>query len=198
MRFRKCVGPLVLTGLLAACGSRAQTGGFHPNGQASGDGSSTASSGGTDASSGASGATPGTSAVPGAPMPRTPQSALAAYRGYQLTYELAYENNDPSRLTAVAVDPLLTIITQDINKIRAAGHIWRFHNVLNPHVQGTSADGSSVVILDCVRTLGSYQFSAKTGRRLGSYRGGTAVYQATMRYTDSTWKISQATEGEKC
>lgn len=195
MRFRKCVGPLVLMGLLAACGSRTDGGGFHPSGQSSGDGSSTTPSAAASGSAGASaGTTPGT----GGPMPKTPQSALAAYRGYQLAYEMAYENNDPSLLNAVAMDPLLSIITRDISKIRSQGVIWRFHNVLNPHVQGNSSDGSSVVILDCVKTLGSYQFNAKTGKRMGSFRGGTAAYQATMRYSDSTWKISEATEGEKC
>jgi hypothetical protein len=195
MRFRKCVGPLVLMGLLAACGGRPSGGGFHPNGQAPADGSSTAPSGDASGSADSSaGNTPGT----GGPMPKTPQSALAAYRGYQLTYEMAYENNDASLLGPVAMDPLLSIITRDINKIRAQGFIWRFHNVLNPHVQGSSADGSSVVILDCVKTLGSYQFSAKTGKRIGSWRGGTAAYQATMRYVDSTWKISEAIEGGKC
>src|SRR3569833_400533 len=195
MRFRKCVGTLLLSGLLAACGGRPSGGGFHPNGQASGDGASTAPSGAASASARSSaGNTPGA----GGPMPKTPQSALAAYRGYQLTYELAYENNDPGLLGPVATDPLLSIITNDINEIRGQGVIWRFHNVVNPHVQGSSADGSSVVILDCVKTLGSYKFSAKTGKRIGSFRGGTAVYQATMRYSDSTWKISEASEGEKC
>ncbi|MFB9832104.1 hypothetical protein [Actinoallomurus acaciae] len=196
MRFRKCVGPLVLMGLLAACGGRTDGGGFHPNGQATDDDSSAAPLSGAPGSAGASAGT--TTPGAGGPMPKTPQSALAAYRGYQLTYEMAYENNDPSLLNPVAVDPLLSTVTRDINEIRAQGYIWRFHNVLNPHVQGTSADGSTVVVLDCIKTLGSYKFSAKTGRRLGSYRGGTAAYQATMRYSDSTWKISEATEGEKC
>ena len=196
MRFRKCVGPLVLIGLLTACGGRTDGGGFHPNGQATGDGASTPPSAGASGSAGSSAGT--TTPGAGGPMPKTPQSALAAYRGYQLTYEMAYENNDPSLLNPVAMDPLLSLITRDINQIRAQGFIWRFHNVLNPHVQGSSADGSTVVILDCVKTLGSYKFSARTGKRLGSYRGGTGAYQATMRYSDSTWKISEATEGEKC
>jgi hypothetical protein len=195
MGFRKCVGTLLLMGLLAACGGRASGGGFHPSGQAPADGSPTVPPAGASGSAGSSG---GTTPGAGGPMPKTPQSALAAYRGYQLTYELAYENNDPSLLNPVAMDPLLSIISRDINKIRGQGFVWRFHNVLNPHVQGASADGSSVVILDCVKTLGSYQFSAKTGKRIGSWRGGTAAYQATMRYSDSTWKISEATEGGKC
>jgi hypothetical protein len=197
MGFRKCVGTLLLMGLLAACGGRASGGGFHPSGKAPADGSSTVPSG--DAASGSAGASAGTTpGAGGGPMPKTPQSALAAYRGYQLAYERAYENNDPSLLNAVATDPLLSLISRDIDDIRGQGFIWRFHNVLNPHVQGSSADGASVVILDCVKTLGSYKFSAKTGRRIGSYRGGTAAYQATMRYSDSTWKISEAIEGGQC
>ena len=195
MEFRKCVGPLVLMGLLAACGSRTDGGGFHPSGQAGAGGSSAAASASGSGAAGASGGgTPGT----GATAPRTPQAALAAYRTYQLTYERAYKNNDPSVLNTVAMDPLLAKVTEDINGIRAQGIAWHFHNVLNPKVQGASADGSSVVILDCVMTLGSYKFDARTGDRLGLWRGGTATYQAIMRYSDGAWKISEATEGGKC
>jgi hypothetical protein len=196
MRFRKCVGSLLLMGLLAACGGRASEGGFHPSGgQALGDGSSTAPSAGATGSAGSSGdGAPGA----GAPAPKTPQSAMAAYRTYQLAYERAYKNNDPSMLNTVAIDPLLAKVVQDINGIRSQGIAWHFHNVLNPKIQGASPDGSSVVILDCVMTLGSYKFNAKTGKRLGLWRGGTATYQAIMRYSDDTWKISEATEGGKC
>jgi hypothetical protein len=196
MRFRKCVGSLLLMGLLAACGGRASEGGFHPSGgQAPADGSSTGPSAGAGGASGSAGAgTPGA----GGPAPKTPQSAMAAYRGYQLAYERAYENNDASILNAVATDPLLSKVSQDIAGIRAQGIFWRFHNVLNPQIQGGSADGSSVVILDCVKTLSSYKFNAKTGKRMGSWRGGPADYQAIMRYSDDTWKISEATEGGPC
>lgn len=198
MRFRKCVGPLVLMGLLAACGSRTDSGGFHPSGQAPADRSSTASSTGTGGTSGSAGDAGNGSPVAGAPAPRTPQAALAAYRGYQFAYERAYENNDPGLLNPVAMDPLLSKVARDIDDVRGQGVIWRFHNVLNPQIQGGSKDGTSVVILDCVTTLGSYKFDARTGRRLGSWRGGTAEYQAIMRYSDDTWKISEATEGGKC
>jgi hypothetical protein len=192
MRFRKCVGPLVLMGLLTACGNGTPGGGFHPSGKVPADGSSTASS--ADGGAGTAADSPGA----GAPAPKTPKSALAAYKSYQLAYEKAYETNDSRVLDPVAMDPLLSKISRDVADVRAQGVIWRFHNVLNPQVQGTSNDGSSVVILDCVKTLGSYKFSAKTGRRMGSWRGGTAAYQATMRYSDHIWKISDATEGGKC
>ena len=196
MKFRKCVGPLVLTGLLAACGGRTDGGGFHPSGQAPADGSSTTAptgSGGATGTAGDDGA-PGA----GAPAPMTPQSALATYRSYQLAYEKAYETNDPSVLGPVAMEPLLGTITKDMAAIRAQGIIWRFHNVLNPHVQGKSADGSSVTIIDCLKTIGAYKYDAKTGRRLSSWRGGTGLYQAVMRYSDNVWKISDATRGGKC
>lgn len=194
MRFRKCVGPLVLMGLLAACGSRADGGGFHPSGQTQSDGPSVASSASQSGSDGASGGDSGA----GAPQPKTPQSALAAYRSYQLAYEQAYKNNDSGVLDPVAMDPLLAKVTQDIENVRRQGISWHFHNVLNPKIQGAGADGSSVVILDCVTTLGSYKFDARTGKRLGLWRGGNAVYQATMRYSGGAWKISEATEGGKC
>jgi hypothetical protein len=195
MRFRKCVGTVALIGLLAACGSRTDGGGFHPSGQAPADSSSAGSSAGGGGTAGAGGTgTPGA----GGPAPRTPQAALAAYRAYQLAYERAYQNNDVSGLYAVAMDPLLANVTEDINGIRRQGIAWHFHNVVNPKVQGTTPDGSSVVIIDCVVTLGSYKFDAKTGRRIGLWRGGAAQYQAIMRYSDDTWKISEATEGGKC
>ncbi|MCO6006579.1 hypothetical protein NE236_16460 [Actinoallomurus purpureus] len=134
----------------------------------------------------------------GGPVPRSPSSALAAYREYQRMYEQAYESNDTSRLDTVAMDPLLSIIDKDVEKIQHQGVFWRFHNVLNPRVQGRTNDDSVVVILDCVRTLGAYRFSARTGKRLGSWRDGSHLYQAVMRYSDGTYKISDATEGRKC
>ena len=194
MRFRKCVGTLLLVGLVAACAGRTEGGGFHPSGTAPGGAAGSSAPPGSPGSSAATDSNPGV----GTPAPKTPQSALAAYRGYQLAYEQAYENNDINVLSPVVMDPLLTTISKDIASVRADGVIWRFHNVLNPKIQGSSNDGATVVILDCVRTLGSYKFSAKTGRRLDAWRGGTAVYQAIMRYSANIWKISDATEGGKC
>lgn len=199
MRFRMCVGTLTLVSLLTACGSRA-TGGFHPSGQVAATDSSAASSSAASAGpapqTGATADTGG-GAGPG-PLPRSPQSALAAYREYQRMYEQAYQTNDTGRLGTVAMDPLLSIIDRDVAKIKQQGVFWRFHNVLNPKIQGRTKDDSIVVILDCVRTLGSYRFSAKTGERLASYRDGSHLYQAIMRYTDDTYKISDATQGRKC
>ena len=194
MRFRKCVGTLLLVGLLAACGGRTEGGGFHPSGKAPADGESTASSGSAAGGTGGVDANPGV----GTPAPKTPQSALAAYRAFQLAYEKAYQTNDASVLNPVAMDPLLTRTSSDIASVRAKGLIWRFHNVINPQVQGSSTDGSTVVVLDCLKTLGAYKFDAKTGKRLSSWRGGTVEYQATMRYSSNIWKISDAIEGGKC
>jgi hypothetical protein len=196
MRFRKCVGTLLLMGLLAACGGRTQTGGFHPSGQASADGPSSGSS--AKASSADGTGTVDNNPGVGTPTPKTPQAALAAYRSYQLAYERAYENNDATVLNPLAMDPLLSRVAKDIASVHTDGLIWRFHNVINPHVQGSSADGSTVVVLDCLKTIGAYKISAKTGKRLGTWRGGTSQYQATMRYTSDIWKISDATEGGKC
>jgi hypothetical protein len=197
MRFRKCVGTLLLVGLLTACGGRTEGGGFHPSGKASADGSSASAPGSAGSAADGSGAVDANPGV-GTPSPKTPQSALAAYRAYQLAYERAYANSDASMLNPVAMDPLLTVVSKDIASVRADGFIWRFHNVLNPKIQGSSNDGSSVVVLDCVRTLGSYKFSAKSGRRLGSWRNGTSEYQAVMRYSANIWKISEATEAGTC
>ena len=126
------------------------------------------------------------------------QAVLARYREYQQIYERVYETNDPTPLRAIAMDPLLTIITNDVRKISAKGEIWRFHNVLNPKIQGRSKDGGIVAVIDCVRTLGAYRFSATTGERLGAWRGGTYLYQAVMRFSDGAWKISEARQGKKC
>ncbi|MGH3379971.1 MAG: hypothetical protein ACRDP6_35095 [Actinoallomurus sp.] len=194
MRFRKCVGTLLLVGLLAACGGRTDGGGFHPSGTAPVGGDSAPTSGSAAGGTGGVDANPGV----GTPAPKTPQSALTAYRAYQLAYEKAYQTNDASVLNPVAMDPLLTRTSKDIASVRVKGLIWRFHNVINPQVQGSSTDGSTIVVLDCLKTLGAYKFDAKTGKRLSSWRGGTAQYQATMRYSSNIWKISDAIEGGKC
>ncbi len=196
MRFRMCVGTLALAGLLAACGDPAP-GGFHPSGRATADPPA-----GTSASDGPDGGTAAPAAngaaSTDAPQLRTPQAALTAYREYQRVYEQVYETGDPAPLRAVATDPQLSLVTKDVRRTRAQGVIWRFHNVLNPRVQGHSPDDSTVVILDCVQTLGAYRFSVKTGKRLGAWRGGSSLYQAIMKYLDGSWKISDARQGRKC
>ncbi len=186
MRFRRCVGTLLLASSLTACGSPT-SGGFHPSGQApSGDR--------TNSTSTSAGSTTPT----GDTTVKTPQSALAAYRNYQRVYEQVYETGNAAPLSTVAVDPQLSLVTKDLAHVQTQGVIWRFHNVLNPRVQGRSADDSTVVVLDCVQTLGAYRFSAKTGKRLSAWRGGNYLYQAIMRFADGSWKLSEARQGRKC
>ena len=190
MRFRMCVGTLMLVSTLAACGNRT-SGGFHPSGQAPpGEPGAASSARGAHSAGGTPGAD-GTAA-------KTPQSALTAYRNYQWVYEQAYETGDPAPLSAVAMDPQLSLVTKDLADVQAQGVIWRFHNVLNPKVQGRSKDDSTVVILDCVQTLGAYRFSAKTGKRLNAWRGGSYFYQAIMKFDSNSWKISDGRQGNTC
>lgn len=192
MRFRKCVGSLSLLSLLtAACGGGASPGHFDPGGSGSTDGTGT--SPGT-AATGSAGGVPDSAA----PTVKTPQSAMTAYRDYQKVYEKVYETGDPSPLYQVATDPQLSRIVKDVASVRSQGIIWRFHNVLNPRIQGRSGDDSTVVILDCVRTLDAYRYSAKTGKRLGSLHGGASLFQAIMKFDGGQWKISDAKQGGKC
>jgi hypothetical protein len=189
-RFITPVGAFVLVCSLTACGSSGHAGAFRPAGQPQSQ--PPAPSGAPDADSGA--------AAPPAAMTtgQIDKQVLARYRAYQRAYEKAYETNNPAGLTAYTMDPLLGIIADDLRKTAAKGEIWRFHNVLNPRIQGRSQTRSTVFVIDCLRTLAAYRFSARTGKRLGAFRGGAHAYQAVLRYTDGTWKISNATQGQKC
>jgi len=187
-RFVTPVGALLLACSLAACGSSGDAGTFQPAGKP--QSASPAASGSPDADSGA--------APTGLTTAQIDKQVLAVYRGYQRAYERAYETNDPAGLAFYAMDPLLGIIAADLRKTAAKGEIWRFHNLVNPRIQGRSKTGATVFVIDCLQTLGAYRYSAKTGKRLGAFRGGAHAYQAIMRYVDGTWKISNATEGQKC
>lgn len=180
------VGVFVLVSLLAGCGSSSSGGGgsFNPSGRQADD--------------------PATSTTPVASVPSTmttPQidkAVLDRYREYQKVYKAAYERNDPSELSSVAMDPLLGIITKDIEATAAKGEIWRFTTVPNPQIQGRSKDNQTILVLDCLNTLSAYRFSIKTGKRLGKHKGGAFTYQATMKYSGNDWKISEAKWGNKC
>jgi hypothetical protein len=191
-RFVPVIGGIALVTLLAGCGSASgpNSGTFHPSGASSP----------TDATSDAA-AGSGSSAAP-VPSAMTTQqlkqSVLAGYRAYQKAYETAYRTNDPAGLAAVAIDPLLARVTKDVEKTAAGGEIWRFHNVLSPQIQSHSQDSTTIVVVDCLKTLGAFRFNAKTGQRLGSLPGGSALYQAIMKYTDGTWKVSDGIQGKKC
>jgi hypothetical protein len=185
-RFLRPVEVFALACSLAACGSSGSAGAFDPVGRPQ----SAAPS--SDAGEPA--------AAPPATMTtrQIDSRVLARYREYQRVYKQVYETNDPTPLTSVAVDPLLTIVTKDVQKTAAKGEVWRFTNLLNPKIQGRSKDDSIVVVLDCVRTLDAYRYSATSGKRISAFRGGTFLYQAVMKFADGTWKISEARRGKKC
>jgi hypothetical protein len=187
-RFVTPVGALVLGCLLAGCGSSGSSGSFDPAGQPQ-----------TPASTAPAATAPASAPPSTMTTQQINKQVLARYREYQKVYEQVYSTGDPSALTTVAVDPALTNVTKDVQQNRDKGEIWRFHNVLNPKIQGRAKDSSVVVVLDCIRTLGTYRYSAATGKRLGSWPGGaTYLYQAVMRFNGGTWKISEARQGKKC
>jgi hypothetical protein len=179
-RYSALVAALLCTLPLSGCASS--------EGHSSEGGSFTPSSG--------SSAAPGTTASAAPPTPamsriQADQNVLERYRAFQRAYEKAYATGDPEPLAEVAMDPLLSIITEDVNATfdNRKGVIWRFRNVLNPRVHSRSKDLTSIVIVDCVRTLGAYKFSAKTGKRIGgTNKSGTYAYQARFRYDGTTWK----------
>ncbi|WP_106403052.1 hypothetical protein [Actinocorallia populi] len=153
-----------------------------------------------------------TAGLPSAPASTTPvapsmsraqadDNVLERYRAYQRAYEKAYATGDPEPLAEVATEPLLGIITKDVNATfkDRKGVIWRFRNVLNPKVHSRSKDLSSILVVDCVRTLGAYKFSAKTGKRIGGTdKSSTYVYQARFQYDGTTWKAAEARKGKRC
>lgn len=171
---------------LAGCGtSRSGAGSFNPSGDIAG----------TAARENATAAP----ADPGAlPTEQTDRLVLRSYSDYQRAYRTAYERNDPSGLPAVATDPILTSVTNDIEEMRAKGVIWRFANVYNPRVYARSSDGRYVYVVDCVRTLAGYRYSAKTGKRLGGGPGTAYRYRTTLAYEGTTWKVSNTKRDTPC
>jgi hypothetical protein len=190
-RFAPTIGGIALVVLLAACGGTAspKSGAFNPSGS-------------SDSVSSSAPVTPSSAPVETAPSAMTTEqittSVLNGYRKYQAAYEAAYETNDPSGLTAVSMDPLLSTITKDIEKTKAKGEFWRFHNSLNPKIQRRSKDNMTVVVVDCVRALVANRFSIRTGKRLSRQEGGALLYQAVVKYDSGTWKVSSGKWGTKC
>jgi hypothetical protein len=189
MRIRTSAGALLLCTLLAGCGSSTPAG-FHPHGQA-------------QPVDGSSSTLPSAMPVTAPPSTMTKvqvnQSVLGAYRQYQQVYEQVFETGDTAPLAAVATEPALSLIENAVAGMKAQGEIWRFHNVLNPEIQGRSADNGTVVVLDCLDTLGAFRFSAATGKRLGPVdAAGGHLYQTIMEYADGTWKVSSAKQGRSC
>ena len=175
----------LLAGLCAGCGSSgsSSSGELAPNGSFE-----------TGAPAPASTAV-APSAIPTAQLFDT---VLKRYREYQDVYRKAYENNDPSELDAVAMDPLLSQVTKDVEATRAKGEIWRFTNTLNPRVYARSRDSTKVYVIDCVRTLAAYRYSAETGERLDGIPGGAFTYRATIQYDSGTWKVAANVRDRAC
>ncbi|MFB4312773.1 hypothetical protein [Actinomadura sp. 21ATH] len=169
--------------MAAACGQQPSSGDFNPNGTLSRN----------------TPATSAPSASPSAlPTAQVNQTVLTRYREYQRVYKRVYESNDPSELSTVAMDPLLTQITRDVEKTRAQGEIWRFTNISNAKVYARAKDGLTVYVVDCVRTLASYRFSARTGKRTGGGEGGSYLHRTAVRYDAGTWKVSETVRDDKC
>ncbi|WP_165978505.1 hypothetical protein, partial [Actinomadura darangshiensis] len=135
------------------------------------------------------------SAIPTAQLYKT---VLQRYRAYQDAYKKAYATNDPTRLPDVAKDPLLSDVTKDVEATKAKGEIWRFTNTFNPRVYARSKDYTKVYVIDCVRTLAAYRYSAKTGKRMDQLPGGAFVYRATVQYESGTWKVAANVRDRQC
>ncbi len=126
------------------------------------------------------------------------ETVLKRYREYQAAYKKAYEKNDPSELDAVAMDPLLTKLTEEVEATKARGEVWRFTKTLNPRVYARSKDSTKIYILDCVHTLAGYRYSAETGERTGGGPGGAFLYRYTVQYDEGTWKVAASVRDGKC
>ncbi|MGK5559254.1 hypothetical protein ACSNOI_47420, partial [Actinomadura kijaniata] len=132
------------------------------------------------------------------PTAQVDQAVLARYREYQQVYKRAYERNDPTELSTVATDPLLTHVTKDIERMKAQHQIWRFTNISNAKVYARAKDGLTVYVVDCMRTLAGYRYSAKTGKRTGGGTGDAYLYRTAVRYDQGTWKVSDTIRDKKC
>lgn len=178
-----CATALALA--LAGCGTSGSSGGaLDPTGTFA-----------TGPASAPTSAAPAPSAVPTAQLHK---AVLDRYREYQKAYKQAYETNDPSGLPTVAMDPLLTQVTDDIAATEAEGEIWRFTNTHNPRVYAKSTDSTKVYVIDCIRTLAGYRYSATTGERLGGGPGDAYLYRSTVQWHSGTWKVAASVRDRTC
>lgn len=143
-------------------------------------------------------ASPAADAPSAIPTAQLFETVLKRYREYQAAYKKAYEKNDPSELDAVAMDPLLSQVTKDVEATKARGEIWRFSNTLNPRVYARSKDSTKVYVIDCIRTLAAYRYSAETGERLDGGPGDAYVQRTTLQYDSGTWKAAATARDERC
>ncbi|WP_141578083.1 hypothetical protein [Actinomadura sp. WMMA1423] len=144
------------------------------------------------------GPAPAANAPTAIPTEQLFRTVLDRYRAYQAAYKKAYETNDPAGLTDVAMDPLLTEVTDDIEATKAKGQIWRFTKTVNPRVYARSKDSTKIYLIDCVKTLAGYRFSAETGKRTGGGKGGAYVYRYTVQYDGGTWKVAASVRDGTC
>lgn len=96
------------------------------------------------------------------------------------------------------MDPLLSQVTKDVEATKARGEIWRFSNTLNPRVYARSKDSTKVYVIDCIRTLAAYRYSAETGERLDGGPGDAYVQRTTLQYDSGTWKAAATARDERC
>ncbi|TDC46312.1 hypothetical protein E1281_28180 [Actinomadura sp. KC345] len=176
---------LVLLALCAGCGSSSSSssGELAPNGSFE-----------TGAPAPASTAV-APSAIPTAQLFET---VLKRYREYQAAYKEAHESGDTSELGAVAMDPLLTQITRDVQAIRDKGETWRYTSTFNPRVYARSKDSTKIYVVDCIRTLVGYRYSAETGERLGGGPGGAHLFRSTLQYDSGVWKVAASVRKKNC
>ncbi|WUH97390.1 hypothetical protein OHR68_28175 [Spirillospora sp. NBC_00431] len=179
------LGLLLSVCLVAGCGSS----GSSSNGELAPNGS---------LNDGAPAASPAAAPPSGIPPQQLYKTALAGYRAYQAAYKKAYETNNAAELPSVAMDPLLGQVTKDVEATRAKGEIWRFTNTFNPRVYARAKDSTKIYVIDCVRTLAAYRFSAKTGKRLDGGPGAAYVYRATVQYDSGAWKVAAAVRDKPC
>jgi hypothetical protein len=170
---------------LTACGSS----GSSANGQLAPNGSF---------ETGPAASRPGAVAPSAIPTAKLYKTVLKRYRAYQDAYKKAYETNDAGALPDVAMDPLLTEVTNDVAATKAKGVIWRFTNTFNPRVYARSKDSTKVYVIDCVNTLAAYRYSAKTGKRIEQFSGEAFIYRATVAYDSGTWKVAANVRDRQC
>ncbi|TMQ90704.1 hypothetical protein ETD83_34250 [Actinomadura soli] len=178
------LGLLLTACLVAGCGSSgsSSSGELAPNGSLN-DGGAPA---------------PAAAAPSGIPEKQLLKTVLKRYRDYQTAYMKAYETSNAGDLPAVAMDPLLSEVTRDVEATKAKGEIWRFTNTLNPRVYARARDSTKFYVIDCVRTLAAYRFSAKTGKRIDGGPGTAYVYRATVQYDSGAWKVAATVRDKPC
>ncbi len=132
------------------------------------------------------------------PTPEIDKIVLDRYRAYQKMYQRVYETNDPTDLPTVAIDPVLSRVTADVERTKAKHEIWRFTNISNPKVYARSKDGMTVYVIDCLQTLASYKFSTTTGKRLAGGEGSSYIHRTAVHYSGGQWRVADSIEGDKC